>query len=352
MDKRISVKKTTINNKKRLIIKFQYDESIISFIKSIPERKWDAKQKYWHIPDTPENMEILKKSLSILNLSIEGDKDRSNPFKEYEEFLHAKRYSDKTITSYMKHVRTFFRFLNNPRPEDVTIKDIYRYINDNIVERKLSESYQNQSINSIKGFYKIVYNKNFKIEEIQRPKKSKKLPIVLSKEEVKKLFDHIKNLKHRTILMLIYSGGLRISEVINLKLVDIDKDRKIIRIVGAKGKKDRIVGLSEKILLNLREYYKVYRPTVYLFESTEEGKKYSARSIQNVFNRAKYEAGINQNATVHTLRHSYATHLLEAGVDLRIIQELLGHKSSKTTEIYTHVSTRTIQSVKSPFDDL
>jgi integrase/recombinase XerD len=352
MNKIVSIKNTTINSKERLIIKFQYDESIISFIKSIPGRKWDAKEKYWHIPNTSENIELLENFLSTLEPSPEPGKSTSNPFKEYEEFLHSKRYSDKTIASYIKYILTFFHFLNDPKPENVTIKDIYRYINDSIVERNLSESYQNQSINAIKGFYKVVYNKNFKIKDIQRPKKSKKLPIVLSKEEVRKLFDQIKNLKHRAILMLIYSGGLRISEVINLKLTDIDKNRKIIRILGAKGKKDRIVGLSDKILLILREYYKVYRPTVYLFESTEEGKKYSTRSIQSVFNRAKHEAGINRSATVHTLRHSYATHLLEAGVDLRIIQELLGHKSSKTTEIYTHVSTRTIQSVKSPFDDL
>ncbi len=352
MSKNISVEKVIINNEDRLIIKFQYNESIISFIKTIPGRKWEAKQKYWHIPYTSENIGLVKKFLSNLEPLSEPDEYNLNLFKEYERFLHAKRYSEKTIASYMKHVHTFFQFLNNTKPEDVNIKDIYRYVNDSIIERNLSESYQNQAINAIKGFYKTIYNKNFKIEEIQRPKKSKKLPTVLSKEEIRKLFDRIKNLKHRTILMLIYSGGLRISEVVNLKLTDIDKNRKIIHIMGAKGKKDRIVGLSDKILHNLREYYKVYRPTVYLFESTQEGNKYSTRSIQNFFNKAKRDAGINENATVHTLRHSYATHLLEAGVDLRIIQELLGHKSSKTTEIYTHVSTRTIQSIKSPFDDL
>ena len=168
---------------------------------------------------------------------------------------------------------------------------------------------------------------------------------------MKKLLDSVKNIKHKTILSLIYSAGLRRSEVLNLKINDIDSNRMIITIRDAKGKKDRIVGLSKNILSLLKIYYKMYKPKEYLFEG-QNRSKYSGASIGKIFNNAKNNANINIEGGVHILRHCYATHLHEAGYDIRLIQELLGHKSSKTTEIYTHVSTKSIKNVKSPFDDL
>jgi integrase/recombinase XerD len=187
---------------------------------------------------------------------------------------------------------------------------------------------------------------------LHRPKKEKTLPNVLSKEEVKMILEAHTNIKHKVMLSLIYSCGLRRSELLNLKPSDIDSKRGIVIIRKAKGKKDRIAPLSEKILILLREYYKLYKPQTWLFEGQEPNVQYDERSLSNVLNQALKKTSITKPVSLHWLRHSYATHLLESGTDLRYIQELLGHKSSKTTEIYTHVSTREIQKIKSPFDNL
>jgi len=190
------------------------------------------------------------------------------------------------------------------------------------------------------------------IDQIHRPKREKTLPNVLSKEEVKQLLEAHSNLKHKTMLSLIYSCGLRCGELLALKPVHIDSKRNIVLLKNSKGKKDRIVPLSGKILEMLRDYYKLYKPTTYLFEGQTAGTPYDDRSLQQVLKQAMQKVGITKPVTLHWLRHSYATHLLESGTDLRYIQELLGHNSSKTTEIYTHVSTKSIQQIKSPFDDL
>ncbi len=178
------------------------------------------------------------------------------------------------------------------------------------------------------------------------------MPNVLSKEEVKAILEAHGNIKHKAMLSMIYSCGLRRSELLNLKFSDIDSKRNIVLLKNAKGKKDRIAPLSPKILELLRNYYKDYKPSVWLFEGQIKGEHYSEKSLQSVLKQALQKAGITKPVTLHWLRHSYATHLLESGTDLRYIQELLGHSSSKTTEIYTHVSTKSIQQIKSPFDDL
>ena len=186
---------------------------------------------------------------------------------------------------------------------------------------------------------------------IDRPKKERNLPIVLSQEEVKQLFSVVTNLKHKTILMLAYSAGLRMGEVLNLKLVDIDRERFQIRVEEAKGKKDRITTLSTRLVVVLDQYYEQYKPTYYVFEG-RDGTKYSSSSVQNIVKRAAAKAGIMKRTTMHTLRHSFATHCLEQGIDLRYIQSMLGHESSKTTEIYTHVTTKGFENIKSPLDFL
>ena len=178
------------------------------------------------------------------------------------------------------------------------------------------------------------------------------MPNVLSKEEIKLILNAHSNIKHKTMLSLIYSCGLRCGELLALQPVHIDSNRSIVLLKNAKGKKDRIVPLSPKILEMLREYYSSFRPKKFLFEGAIPGEPYSDKSLQQVLKQALQKTKITKPATLHWLRHSYATHLLESGTDLRYIQELLGHNSSKTTEIYTHVSTKSIQQIKSPFDDL
>lgn len=207
-------------------------------------------------------------------------------------------------------------------------------------------------MNAVKLYFKTIRETAINIDKIYRAKTEKLLPNVLSKEDVKKILNAHINIKHNTMLSLIYSCGLRRSELINLKLTDIDSKRNIVIIKQSKGKKDRIVPLSQKILEMLRNYFKQHKPLVWLFEGNEAGTKYSEQSLQSVLKQALQKAGIKKPVTLHWLRHSYATHLLESGTDLRYIQELLGHNSSKTTEIYTHVSTKNLQQIKSPFDDL
>lgn len=188
--------------------------------------------------------------------------------------------------------------------------------------------------------------------DLERPKKEKKLPEILSKNEISKLLKAVKNLKHKAILYLVYSAGLRVGEVVKLKPTDIDSDRMLIPIIQGKGKKDRYTILSETALSILRQYVKVYKPEHWLFPGQHPDKHLTERSVQKVFGNARIDAKIRKNVSVHNLRHSFATHLLEGGVNLRYIQELLGHSSSKTTEIYTHVTQKNLSNIISPLDTI
>ena len=207
-------------------------------------------------------------------------------------------------------------------------------------------------MNAIKLYFRIVKETAIDIDKIHRPKREKTLPNVLSKEEVKAILSAHTNLKHKVMLSMIYSCGLRRSELLNLKPNDIDSKRNVVIIRQSKGKKDRITPLSPKILEMLRNYYIEFKPKTWLFEGQSNGKQYSEQSLQSILKQALQKTKITKPVTLHWLRHSYATHLLESGTDLRYIQELLGHNSSKTTEIYTYVSTKSIQQIKSPFDEL
>jgi integrase/recombinase XerD len=263
----------------------------------------------------------------------------------------SKRYSKNTVKVYQEALQVFLRFFQDKQVEQITNADIVNFNNTYILKKKLSSSYQNQVINAIRLFYRKIEHRQLDIDGLERPRREKKLPEIFSLDEIQRLFEATENVKHRTILMLIYSAGLRRGEVLNLQPRDIDSQRMVIHIHGGKGKKDRIVPLSTVILEQLRTYYITYRPKVYLFEG-QAGGQYSERSIQLVFVQAKAKAGIKKNSSLHTLRHSYATHLLESGVNLRYIQELLGHSSPKTTQIYTHVTSEGIRKIESPLDRL
>lgn len=266
--------------------------------------------------------------------------------------MKSKRYSFNTVNTYTDALSIFFNFFKHKTIEELTNEDLIIFNNDYILKHQLSSSYQNQIINAVKLYFNISFNTKIKLDLIHRPKRQKLLPNVLSKEEVKAILSALKNLKHKTALSLIYSCGLRRSELLNLKPNDIDSKRCLVIVRQAKGKKDRIIPLSIKILELLRTYYTAYKPSVYLFEGQIKGSPYDERSLANVLGLAVEKAKINKPVTLHWLRHSYATHLLEAGTDLRYIQTLLGHSSSRTTEIYTHVSNKELQKISSPFDSL
>lgn len=270
----------------------------------------------------------------------------------FKSYMHYRRYSPNTIKTYIEALEIFFRFFQNRALESLTIEDIIDFNKDYILKKNLSASYQNQVINAIKLFYRNRFDRAMEVDFIQRPRREKRLPNVLSKKEIKAILEAPTNLKHRAMISLIYACGLRRSELLNLTLKDIHSDRNLLFIRQSKGKKDRVVPISMKLIAMLRDYYKAFKPKTWLFEGQIAGEKYSERSIQLVLNQSVSKAKINKQVSLHWLRHSYATHLLESGTDLRYIQELLGHSSSKTTEIYTHVSTRNLQQIRSPFDDL
>ncbi|WP_211253763.1 tyrosine-type recombinase/integrase [Flavobacterium daejeonense] len=303
----------------------------------------------WHIPDTEENR--IRFKIIPLSHTIPSE-EAIVQIEKFQQWMRSKRYSESTITTYCEALKSFLVFYREKPISEITNEDVIIYNNDYILKNNLSASYQNQITNAIKLYFKTIQDTKIEVDKIHRPKRAKVLPNVLSKEEIKLILNAHSNIKHKTMLSLIYSCGLRCGELLALEPVHIDSKRNLVLLKNAKGKKDRIAPLSPKILEMLREYYKVHQPTTYLFEGQIKGQPYDVRSLQLILKQALQKTGITKPATLHWLRHSFATHLLESGTDLRYIQELLGHNSSKTTEIYTHVSTKSIQQIKSPFDDL
>lgn len=322
-------------------------------------RKWSATLRAWHLPDTTLNRQLFNVNSIKQDLSTRHKKKWSiseNTIEKVEllkRWMISKRYSKSTITTYCDALKVFLNFYETIPVNQLTNEHLINFNNDYIIKQNFSSSYQNQVINAIKLFFITVEDRKIDFEKVHRPKREKILPNVLSKEEVKLILNSLRNIKHKTMLSLIYSCGLRRSELINLSLKDVDSKRNLLIIRQAKGKKDRIAPLSDKMILLLREYYLAYKPKKWLFEGQGGAEnKYDERSLVSVLHAAVEKAKISKPVTLHWLRHSYATHLLEAGTDIRYIQEILGHSRSTTTEIYTHVSTRSIQKVVSPFDSL
>ena len=273
-----------------------------------------------------------------------------NQLQQIQQRLIIKRYSQSTVSTYLSCLTHFFNFHKAKDIESLSKQDILYYL-ESLVKKGYSKSSQNQYINSIKFYYEKFLEREKQYYFIDRPIKDKKLPIVLSKEEVQCLFNQLYNLKHKTILVLIYSCGLRISELINLKINDIDTQRMLIQIRNSKGNKDRQVQLAEQIHQLIKRYNNEYYPKQFLFNG-QNSYQYSTASIQKIIKRAAIKAGIRKNVTPHTLRHSFATHLLEDGIDIRYIQTILGHSNIQTTQIYTHVSSRHLKNIKNPTDDM
>lgn len=341
---------------------------LITLIKKLPYYSYDKVNGWWTVPYTDKFRDDIRKCTESLGLVFlfeeEKKKEKGVPKikpndivnyrkcpDEYIDKLIELRYSESAIRSYrlsFEELINFYPTHDINRIDEPMIIAFIRYL---VTERKVSISYQNISINAIKFYFERVLHGQRKIYRIERPKKEKSLPVVLSETEVGLLLKQTDNLKHKALLMMIYSAGLRISEVIELKMTDIDSKRMQVFVREAKGNKDRYTLLSSKMLKTLREYYKLYKPREWLFEGINGGQ-YSESSIQATIKRATQKAGIKKHVTSHTLRHSFATHLLENGTDLRYIQILLGHESTKTTEIYTHITTKGFDQIKNPLDGL
>jgi len=268
---------------------------------------------------------------------------------DFVKILEVKRYSKNTIDSYSSIVKLARHYFKRPLNK-VDETELHQYFYHMVHTKKVSYSYQKQIAMALKLYFKEMFGRNINLEFLFPGRKPQKLPVVLAKKDVLKILEKVNNSKHKSMIALTYSSGLRVGELIDLKIDDIDSSRMVVQVKSAKGNKDRIIPLSEKILLMLRRYYREYAPKHYLFEG-QKGGKYSASSFNKLLKAATKRAKINKNVTAHTLRHSYATHLLEKGTDIRVIQKLLGHNSIKTTMIYTQVAEPIVLNVVSPFDD-
>lgn len=352
--KHFTFKLGTHNNKNVIWISFPYKQSLINDLKKrFSSAKWSQSVKSWYLPDLPAVRTVL--GINKVDMHLKWI-DRIHPNNKtalqlFYKQLELKAYSSNTIRIYVAEFSHLLVLLKDYPVNDLShsrLKDYFLYC---VKSLNMSERKMNGKINAVKFYFEKVKHNPQMFFDIPRPKKPSTLPKMLSKTEIRKLFNQVKNEKHLLILKLCYGMGLRVSEIVNIKICNIDSDRMQVHIQGAKGKKDRYVNLPESVLESLRVYYIIYKPKEWLFEG-QYGGAYSARSVQAIFKRAIKRARIQKKVGIHGLRHSYATHLLESGADLRFIQELLGHHSIKTTQVYTHVSNVATSKIKSPLDTL
>ena len=352
---RIEVQEIRIKNKNHWALKFKFNLSISDKLKKHCQAIWDGKERSWLVSPTEANAQYLISAFQLKLPDYRQPDERitlASEIAAYKFFLETERYSENSIRSYSEALAVFLAAMGNRPVDEITNVHANEFFHTHCYKRKRSISYQRLILNAIKLYFQKIEKRQLDLRELARPKKDKTLPNVLSKEEVKKILDALTNLKHKVMLSMVYCCGLRRSELLMLKPEHIDSKRNTLIIKMAKGRKDRHVPLPNKMIDLLRLYWQEYKPKEWLFEGQKEGERYSEQSLQLVFRQALEKSGIKKKITLHGLRHSYATHLLESGTDLRYIQELLGHSSSKTTEIYTHVSAKKLNQIRSPFEDL
>ncbi len=346
---------------------FAFNQPIINKLKETTNARWSATQNCWYIAREEFKLNIFFENFrGIAYVDYSGLKTNTDPTvnktakpviekgpipANYLEKMVQKRYGENTVKTYSHCISQFTGNFKEREIDELTKEEINEYILHLIKTRNISPSYQNQMINSIKFYYEYVLGRKKEYYYIDRPRKGNKLPEVLSKPEIERMIKTTKNIKHKSLISVMYSCGLRRSEAINLKPVDIESKRMLLKIRDGKGKKDRYVPLSAGVLKLVRRYYKEKKPENWLFPG-ENGKQYSETSVLNIVKAAARKAGITRRVYPHILRHSFATHHLEQGTDLRYIQIWLGHASTKTTEIYTHVSQNDYNKFKNPIDDI
>ena len=346
-----------------LFLKFKYNITLIKKLKSL-SALWSQSKKVWYLLDKKKNLDLLFKTFKgVAWLDISGLSDqplvtnrkkvpslkRKGVPNDFLLFMRRRRYSENTIKTYSSFLSEFQGFLNNKSLNSCTFADVEKYMNFLVVVKEVAPSTQNQAVNSLKCYFENMLGWEKFTSSIERPIKEKRLPEILSEKEVLQMIQTTHNLKHKLIICLLYSSGIRKNELLNLRKEDLSFDKNIIFVRGGKGKKDRVTILSERLKILLELYIKKFRPNYWLIEGSHR-TQYSATSVSRIIKSAALRAQIERRITPHMLRHSFATHLLEQGLDLRYIQQLLGHSSSKTTEIYTHVSTQSLAKIKSPLD--
>jgi site-specific recombinase XerD len=336
------------------LIRFRYDLELIVEVKKLPGRQWSQSLKCWHVPDTPEYRSRF--GLSWVKLPSKRKLRNVSPVNqsaldESRESLILKGYSKNTQRTYYYEFAQLLYTLKENDVNEMNTAQIKSYFLYRAEELKMTESQIHSRVNAVKFYFEQVLKREKMFIEITRPKTPSRLPKRISQRDIRKLFSAVENEKHALMLKSRYGIGLRVSEIVNLKITDIDSGNMQVLIVRAKGKKDRYVNLSESILDDSRSYYKEHRPGKYLFEG-QGGGKYSIRSVQKVFKHAMEKAKINKDVGIHSLRRSYATHLLESGTDISYIQQLLGHNDIGTTLIYAKVARKDLKKVGSPLDRL
>ncbi len=382
-------------NEERIAVHFPLEKELSDIIKTIAVARWSRTKKCWYLPFSKNAYELLVKKFHNVALvddkalrkfkpgktTVPRDATPAKPEKNnvpktaapvqwvkisrlhpnnrlqlqlMEEALKLKAYSSNTIRTYKAEMAALAHLLGERYLQQLTIEQIKRYLLYCIDTLKMKENSIHSRLNALKFYYEQVLGREKFFMEIPRPKKAFILPKLLNEKEIGRLFNSLSNKKHKAMLFTAYSAGLRLSEIVNLKLRDIDSSRMQILVECGKGKKDRYVTLSPVLLDILRSYVSIYKPKPkkWLFESNETGGPYPPRTIQQIFTNAKNKAGISKEVGIHSLRHSFATHLLDKGTDIRYIKDLLGHFNIKTTEIYLHVSRRQLVNIVSPFDDL
>jgi site-specific recombinase XerD len=370
--KHITLKHLFINNQKMIGIQFYPDKVIQALIKELNQPRWSKEFSMVYIPNTKKNLtEVFEKFRGVawingnsffkekpirnnqpVDINWYRNRSKMTSYKyipeAYLRKLELKRYALNTCKTYIIQFEKFINHFSNKDIVTLSEGEVRSYL-QHLISQKKSNSYLNQAINSIKFYYEVVMGMPNRFYSIERPRKQLQLPKVVSKKEIFTILEHTNNIKHRCIIGLLYSAGLRRSELLNLRITDIDSNRMLIFIRNAKNNKDRYSLLSQTILKDLRIYYKQWKPKTYLFEGAL-GKKYSAESVAKIVRSASAKSGILKKITPHMLRHSFATHLLEDGTDIRYIQTLLGHSSTKTTEIYTQVALNNFKSIRNPLD--
>ena len=338
-----------------IMIRFEYDPLLVEEVKRIPGSKWSNSRVCWYVPDTQENCLRFGLSAPVSQPTkrelVKVGEINQTALNELREMLILKGYSKNTQRTYYYEFAQFLYILGNHNAKALDEAKIRSYFLYCAEELQMKESQINSRYNAVKFYYEQVLGRDKFFIDLPRPKMPSQLPKCISVRDIKKLFDAVSNPKHLLMLKLCYGMGLRVSEIVSLKVSDIDSGNMQVLIEQSKGKKDRYVNLPESILDELRSYYKAYRPDKYLFEG-QRGGKYSVRSAQKVFESAMEKARINKKVGIHGLRHSFATHLLENGTDISLIQSLLGHRSIKTTLRYVNAAQKSVKNVKSPLDNL
>ena len=352
-DKRYTFSAGTHREANVIWVSFEKHQELIAHLRAHTKARWSTSQKKWYVADSRRNRQLFGLPDEITGKAVLAKIHLINlpEFKRYQEHLVLKGYSPNTMRTYSTEFAQLLYVLKGNPDQDLTperLRSYFLYCHEKL---KLSESEIHSRMNAVKFYFEQVLHRQKMFFDIPRPKKKLLLPKMMNKAEIKKIIAATENPKHSLILKVCYGMGLRVSEVVGIKLTDIDNADKLVRIEQGKGKKDRIAVLPESLLPELREYYLTYRPKVYLFEG-KDGEAYSVRSAQAVFKKAMERAGIKKKIGIHGVRHSFATHLLETGTDIRFIQELLGHNSIKTTQIYTHVTDLSKSKIISPLDSL